>query len=86
VVLEIKINAEIPGPSCIKLGVGFGARLGMTWFGSRYLLGRVRRETVYQSQSVSGFSERDPVKKAQELGAGAYVRKPHIREKIGIRY
>ncbi len=33
---------------------------------------------------VSGFSETDRVKKAQELGAGAYVRKPYIREKIGL--
>jgi|GEM_PF-1205939 len=37
---------------------------------------------------VSGFSETDRVKKAQKLGAGAYVRKPYIVEKIGlaIRY
>jgi signal transduction histidine kinase len=33
---------------------------------------------------VSGFSETDRVKKAQELGAGAYVKKPYIREKIGV--
>jgi PAS domain S-box-containing protein len=33
---------------------------------------------------VSGFSETERVKKAQELGAGAYVRKPYIREKIGL--
>jgi CheY-like chemotaxis protein len=33
---------------------------------------------------VSGFSETDRVKKAQELGAGAYVRKPYIQEKIGL--
>jgi PAS domain S-box-containing protein len=33
---------------------------------------------------VSGFSETDRVKKAQELGAGAYVRKPYILEKIGL--
>jgi PAS domain S-box-containing protein len=33
---------------------------------------------------VSGFSETDRVKKTQELGAGAYVRKPYIREKIGL--
>jgi CheY-like chemotaxis protein len=33
---------------------------------------------------VSGFSETDRVKKAQELGAGPYVRKPYIREKIGL--
>ena len=33
---------------------------------------------------VSGFSETDKVKKAQELGAGAYVRKPYMLEKIGL--
>jgi PAS domain S-box-containing protein len=33
---------------------------------------------------VSGFSETDRVKKARELGAGAYVQKPYIREKIGL--
>ena len=33
---------------------------------------------------VSGFSETDRVKKAQALGAGDYVQKPYIREKIGL--
>jgi two-component system, cell cycle sensor histidine kinase and response regulator CckA len=33
---------------------------------------------------VSGFSETDRVKRAQELGAGAYVRKPYLLEKIGL--
>jgi len=33
---------------------------------------------------VSGFSETDRVKKAQALGAGAFVRKPYILEKIGL--
>ena len=33
---------------------------------------------------VSGFSETDRVGRAQELGAGAYVRKPYILEKIGL--
>jgi PAS domain S-box-containing protein len=33
---------------------------------------------------VSGFSETGRVKKAQELGAGSYVRKPYILEKIGL--
>lgn len=33
---------------------------------------------------VSGFSETDKVKKAQQLGAGAYVQKPYILEKIGL--
>ena len=32
---------------------------------------------------VSGFSETERVKKAQELGAGAYVKKPYVMEKIG---
>jgi nitrogen-specific signal transduction histidine kinase len=33
---------------------------------------------------VSGFSETDRVKEAQRLGAGAYVRKPYVMEKIGV--
>ncbi len=33
---------------------------------------------------VSGFSESDRVKTAQALGAGAYVRKPYIIEKLGL--
>jgi len=33
---------------------------------------------------VSGFSENDRVKKARELGAGTFVRKPYILEKIGL--
>jgi nitrogen-specific signal transduction histidine kinase/CheY-like chemotaxis protein len=33
---------------------------------------------------VSGFSETERVREAQQLGAGAYVRKPYIMEKIGV--
>ena len=33
---------------------------------------------------VSGFSETGRVRMAQELGAGAYVRKPYTMEKIGL--
>jgi two-component system, cell cycle sensor histidine kinase and response regulator CckA len=33
---------------------------------------------------VSGFSETDRVKKVQEMGAGSFVRKPYILEKIGL--
>ncbi len=33
---------------------------------------------------VSGYSETDRVKEAQKLGAGAYVRKPYVLEKIGL--
>ena len=33
---------------------------------------------------VSGFSETDRVRNAQALGAGTYVRKPYVREKIGL--
>ena len=33
---------------------------------------------------VSGFSETERVKRAQSLGAGAYVRKPYVMEKIGM--
>jgi CheY-like chemotaxis protein len=33
---------------------------------------------------VSGFSESDRVITAQALGAGAYVRKPYVIEKLGL--
>jgi PAS domain S-box-containing protein len=33
---------------------------------------------------VSGYSETDRVKEAQRLGAGAYVKKPYMLEKIGL--
>ncbi len=33
---------------------------------------------------VSGFSETDRVKEAQRLGAGVYVKKPYLLEKIGM--
>jgi CheY-like chemotaxis protein len=33
---------------------------------------------------VSGFSETDRTKEAQKLGAGAYVKKPYLKEKIGV--
>jgi DNA-binding NtrC family response regulator len=33
---------------------------------------------------VSGFSESDRVHEAQGLGAGAYVKKPYVKEKLGM--
>jgi YesN/AraC family two-component response regulator len=33
---------------------------------------------------VSGFSETDHVRKAQKLGAGAYIKKPYVMETIGL--
>ena len=33
---------------------------------------------------VSGFAMTERVRKAQELGAGSYVKKPYLLEKIGI--
>lgn len=33
---------------------------------------------------VSGFAETERVTKAQELGAGAYVKKPYVLEKLGV--
>jgi CheY-like chemotaxis protein len=33
---------------------------------------------------VSGFSESERVSAAQALGAGAYVRKPYVMEKLGL--
>jgi DNA-binding NarL/FixJ family response regulator len=33
---------------------------------------------------ASGFSETDRVHAAQSLGAGAYIRKPYVMEKLGL--
>ncbi len=33
---------------------------------------------------ASGFSETDRIKEAQRLGAGAYIKKPFLLEKLGI--
>ncbi len=33
---------------------------------------------------VSGFSETERVRKTQEMGAGAFIRKPYVLEKIGL--
>jgi CheY-like chemotaxis protein len=33
---------------------------------------------------VSGFSESDRVKQAQKLGAGSYIKKPYLLEKLGM--
>jgi YesN/AraC family two-component response regulator len=33
---------------------------------------------------VSGFSESDRVRQAQELGAGIYVKKPYVQERLGL--
>ena len=33
---------------------------------------------------VSGFSESDRVRQAQELGAGAYIKKPYVQEQLGL--
>ena len=33
---------------------------------------------------VSGFAETDEVKQAQKLGAGRYIKKPFVLEKIGF--
>ena len=33
---------------------------------------------------MSGFAETERVAKAQALGAGAYVKKPYVLEKLGV--
>ncbi|MBW6486842.1 MAG: response regulator [Syntrophobacterales bacterium] len=33
---------------------------------------------------VSGFSETERVSRAQELGAGAYIKKPYVLESLGL--
>jgi YesN/AraC family two-component response regulator len=44
----------------------------------------VSRHPDQKAIIVSGFSETDRVKKAQGLGAGAYVKKPYTIEGIGM--
>jgi two-component system cell cycle sensor histidine kinase/response regulator CckA len=46
---------------------------------------RVRQLNPKQKAIIlSGFSETDRVSEAQKLGAGAYVKKPYVMEKIGV--
>jgi two-component system cell cycle sensor histidine kinase/response regulator CckA len=33
---------------------------------------------------LSGFAETERVSKAQSLGAGTYVKKPYVLEKLGL--
>jgi DNA-binding NtrC family response regulator len=33
---------------------------------------------------VSGYAETDRVRKAQKIGAGSFVRKPYVLEKLGL--
>jgi DNA-binding NarL/FixJ family response regulator len=39
---------------------------------------------VQKAVIVSGFSESDRVKEAQRIGAGAYVSKPYVLERLGM--
>jgi two-component system, cell cycle sensor histidine kinase and response regulator CckA len=47
-------------------------------------LGMIEISPGQKAIIVSGFSETDRVRQAQEMGAGAFVRKPYILEKIGL--
>ena len=44
----------------------------------------IARHPGQKAITASGFSETNRVKKAQGLGAGAYVKKPYTLEKIGL--
>ncbi len=47
----------------------------------------IKIQEIYPRQKaiiVSGFSETERVRKAQELGAGSYVRKPYMLERLGL--
>ncbi|MFA6414007.1 MAG: PAS domain S-box protein [Syntrophales bacterium] len=46
--------------------------------------GVIDNNPLQRAVIVSGFSETDRVRKAQEMGAGAFVRKPYVLEKIGL--
>jgi DNA-binding NarL/FixJ family response regulator len=46
---------------------------------------RILEIRPYQKAIIlSGFSETDKVKLAQELGAGNFVRKPYVLERLGM--
>jgi two-component system cell cycle sensor histidine kinase/response regulator CckA len=46
---------------------------------------RIIEKNPYQKAIIaSGFSETDRVRKAQELGVGAYVKKPYLMESVGL--
>ncbi|MCX5828004.1 MAG: PAS domain S-box protein [Deltaproteobacteria bacterium] len=46
--------------------------------------GVIDNNPLQRAVIVSGFSETDRVRKAQEIGAGVFVRKPYVLEKIGL--
>jgi two-component system cell cycle sensor histidine kinase/response regulator CckA len=52
------------------------------------VLGTYKRilELYPQKKAIiaSGFSQKTRDKEAQKLGAGAYVKKPYILEKVGV--
>jgi len=52
-----------------------------------YGIGILKKPELHPEQKAiiaSGFSETDRVRELQSLGAGAYIRKPFLLEKIGL--
>ena len=49
-----------------------------------YLLKSIESHPRQKAIIASGFSETGRVKKLQNLGAGAYIKKPFLLEKIGL--
>ena len=46
--------------------------------------GILERHPGQKAVIASGFSETERVEEAQRLGAGAYVKKPYLMEKLGM--
>jgi len=70
---------------CVLLSVRISLKRGFRF--SFYRLPFFLLFVIHPGQKAiiaSGFSETDRAKELQNLGAGAYIRKPFLLEKIGL--
>ena len=74
-------NSAMSPPDCLK---SWGMRFRPYPAGTRRWNTSRKIKPQQKAILVSGFSETDRAKDAQRLGAGAYVKKPYIIEKIGV--
>jgi len=85
-----KSSKDLSLPRCFKTlpSNEFHKRSSTTPSFRHYALDTYKRilELHPQQKAIiaSGFSETTRVKEAQKLGAGAYVKKPYILEKVGV--
>ena len=72
---------------CLYRTVVWGyRRMTLRGYLSRFIQKKSWAEAVPEQKAIiiSGFAETDEVKKAQELGAGRYIKKPVTLEKLGL--